>query len=472
MIPLSAPLQKLIEHLSSHSVRPIFVGGFVRDYFTGRENIDLDIELYGVTSLETLETLLKPFGKINVVGKSFGVLKLSYNGYNIDFSPPRNESKHGHGHKGFEITWLSDIDYPAAARRRDFTINSIGYDPLNKTLLDPYGGVEDLKRKRLACVDPATFVDDPLRVLRAIQFAARFELTCDETLLNLCRTMISEGALEELPKERIFEEFKKLLLQSDSPSIGLKLLREMGGLPFFSPLDLLESTPQNPDSHPEGSVWNHTLMCVDAMASERTGEAKHDLGLMFAALLHDIAKPATTITINGYLYSPEHASKGVAVAREWLWRITEDKSLTAAVLPLIEYHGWPRKLHRLQVEDPEILRLSTHVCIDDLIRIARADFFGRGFSGEKPHRFDAGEWLYERAVSLGVLHTPPAPFVMGRDLIDIGLTPSDEFKIILETAYDAQLNQLFSTRSEALDWIRNHLKSHPHFSPSFRQFPS
>jgi len=459
MITLSSSLEKLIEHLSHHAIRPIFVGGFVRDHFTGRPNLDLDIELYGVTSLETLESVLKPFGKINAVGKSFGVLKLSYDGYAIDFSPPRSESKQGHGHKGFEITWLSDIDYTAAARRRDFTINAIGYDPLTKTFLDPYGGIDDLKNRRLACVDSSTFADDPLRVLRAIQFAARYNLVCDESLLALCRLMITEGALNELPKERIFEEFKKLFILSDSPSIGLNLLKEMGGLDFFAPLNLLESTPQDPSSHPEGDVWTHTLMCVDAMASERTGVPKHDLGLMFAALLHDIAKPYTTIIVNDYLNAPKHAEEGVEIASKWLERICEDKSLINAILPLIRYHGWPRKLYRSNADDTEIMRLSTRVCIDDLIRLARADFFGRAFNTGKPKTFEAGEWLYQRSSALGVLHRPPAPLLMGRDLIDLGFSPSEAFKTILKDSYDAQLDQEFTTRDEALIWIRTYLEN-------------
>jgi tRNA nucleotidyltransferase (CCA-adding enzyme) len=454
MIPLPLSLVRLVEHLSQNGIKPIFVGGFVRDHFTGHETSDLDIELYGVTSLDALETLLRPFGKLGLYGKSFGVLKLSYEGYSIDFSPPRTESKSGFGHKGFETSWFSDLDFAAAARRRDFTINAIGYDPLTHTLLDPFGGIEDLKNKRLKCVDPETFIDDPLRVLRAIQFAARFELTCDKDLLDLCRKMVMNKALEELPKERIFEEFKKLLLQSGRPSIGMGLLRDMGALGFFSPLNKLETTPQEKDSHPEGSVWIHTLMALDSMASLRSGEWRDDIVLMLAVLLHDIGKPNTTITADGVLNAPNHAEVGVEIAREWLEKITEDKTIISRVLPLIRYHGWPRKLYRAHAGDSDILRLSTYVCIRDLILVAKADFFGRAFVGDTPECFEAGEWLYERASALGVLYEPPAPLLMGRDLIALGLTPSETFKSILERAYDAQLNQIFSTRDEALDWVK------------------
>lgn len=457
MISLPLSLMRLVEHLSQNGIKPVFVGGFVRDFFTGHTTSDLDIELYGVTSLDTLETLLRPFGKLGLYGKSFGVLKLSYEEYSIDFSPPRTESKSGFGHKGFETSWFSDLDFTAAARRRDFTINAIGYDPLEQTFLDPFGGIEDLKNRRLKCVDPETFVDDPLRVLRAMQFAARFELTCDHDLLELCRKMVMEKALDELPKERIFEEFKKLFLLSSRPSIGMELLHDMGALPFFSPLDKLESTPQEQDSHPEGSVWIHTLMALDTMASLRSGEWKNDIVLMLAVLLHDIGKPDTTISVDGLLNAPNHAEAGEEIALEWLDKITEDKTIIGHVLPLIRYHGWPRKLYRAGASDKEILRLSTHVCIRDLILVAKADFFGRKFIGEIPKRFEAGEWLYERASALGVLIEPPTPLIMGRDLIALGLAPSESFKSILERAYDAQLDQIFSTREQALKWLKKDL---------------
>lgn len=457
MILLAPPLVRLIEYLTDKGIKAILVGGFVRDHFTGNQTLDLDIELYGIDSIDTLEHILIPFGKVNAVGKSFGVVKLSYGGYEIDFSPPRIESKQGSGHKGFDVTLMSGSNFATAARRRDFTINAIGYDPISKTFLDPYGGIEDLKRKRLACVDPATFVEDPLRVMRAVQFAARFNLECDDQLLALCRTMILQGALDELPKERIFEEFKKLFLLSPRPSIGLNLLKSMGGLPFFAPLEQLESTPQDPASHPEGDVWTHTLMCIDTMASMRTGVAKKDLILMFAALLHDIAKPLTTLIENGKLNAPHHAEAGIRIAREWLNKITEDKSLIEAVLPLVRYHGWPRKLFRSQADERDVLRLSRYVCIDDLIRIAEADFFGRSFEGPVPPSFEAGEWLYSTAQRLGVLMSPPQPLLMGRDLITLGLVPSEQFKTILDAAYDAQLNLEFTTRSDALEWAKKHL---------------
>lgn len=276
MIPIPEDLLELLRYLSLNKIKAILVGGFVRDALLQKVSSDIDIELYGVTSLETLETLLKPFGKVGVYGKSFGVLKLSYAGYHIDFAPPRTESKSGFGHKGFEVHWQNDLDYTEASKRRDFTINAIGYDPLSRTLLDPHKGVDDLQNKRLRYVDKESFADDPLRALRALQFAARYDLVCDKKLLALCTSMLQHGALVELPKERIFEEIKKLLL-SPKPSIGLKLLDQMGGRELFG-------------TYPDDTAWNRALDRCDHLLN-----TLENLPLRLAALLLETSSPHETL---------------------------------------------------------------------------------------------------------------------------------------------------------------------------------
>ncbi len=266
--------------------------------------------------------------------------------------------------------------------------------------------------------------------------------------------MIAEGALEELPKERIFEEFKKLFLLAPKPSIGMEFLREMGALPFFSPLDLFEHTPQDPLTHSEGNVWKHTLMTLDVMATLRTGDSKRDLTRMFAMLLHDCAKPTTTIINNGEINAPKHAKAGVEIAKIFLEKITDEHALRDDVIPLIRYHGKVRKFYENSATIPDILHLSTRVCIEELILVSQADVLGRGFA---PEHFKAGEWLYSLAKKLGVLRSAPKPLLMGRDLIALGLTPSKAFKIILDSAYEAQLNQEFFTHKEALRWLKEYL---------------
>lgn len=454
MIQRYPDLLPLIKHLALYNITPILVGGCVRDHLLGHESLDIDIELYGVNDTMELSKILKPFGKINEVGKSFGVYKFRYGNYNIDLSLPRTENKSAKGHKGFEIQTYNDLDFITASQRRDFTINSMGYNPLTKTFLDPHNGADDLRAKRLTCVDPLTFVQDPLRILRAVQFTARFDLTCDPKLLMLCRQMINQGALEELPKERIFEELKKLFLLSFKPSKGMILLRDMGALPFFTPLDLYEETPQDPLSHPEGNVWTHTLKALDIMAGLRIGEPKRDITRMLAVLLHDCAKPITTVVENGKINAPHHALIGVEVGQKFLEKITNEHELIASVLPLIRYHGAVRKLY--DTPPSEILHLSAQVCIQDLIPVAQADFLGRGFSGSSPASFVPGEWLQAKALELGVLTSPPKALIMGRDLISLGLPPDESFKEILASAYKAQLDQQFFTKDEAIQWLKNH----------------
>lgn len=273
MIPLPLELPPILDALYPHNITPIVVGGYVRDALLEIQSKDIDIELYNLPSLEILEQVLKPFGKLNLVGKSFGVIKLRLKELEIDFSPPRTESKHTSGHKGFAVCYNTPLDFPTAARRRDFTINAIGYNPKTKTLLDPYGGCDDLSAKRLMCVDEETFIEDPLRPLRAVQFVGRFHLRCNPKLLALCKKMIASGALKELPKERIFEELKKLLLLSTKPSIGLNLLKEMGGEFLFEPLS--------------PSTWDRALVRVDEL-SQNTPKS---LPLLFAALLLETKNP-------------------------------------------------------------------------------------------------------------------------------------------------------------------------------------
>jgi len=227
-------LDFLFGKLLEKNIRPIIVGGYVRDFFLKKESKDIDIELYGLSSFKKLEKILQDFGSVNSVGKSFGVCKLNAFGLDLDFSLPRLDSKFSSGHKGFNIKIDSNLDYNTASSRRDFTINSIGYDIQNKKILDPHKGLEDLKHKILRAVDSTKFVEDPLRVLRAVQFSARFNFTLDKELFILCKKMLSDDFLSELPKERIFEELKKVLLKAQKPSAALELLQELGAIKIFS----------------------------------------------------------------------------------------------------------------------------------------------------------------------------------------------------------------------------------------------
>ncbi len=222
--------------------RALIVGGWVRDRLLGRDAKDIDVEVYGLPA-DRLKELLTRIGPVNTVGESFTVYKVA----GLDVSLPRRESKTGRGHKGFEVTGDPTMSIEEAARRRDFTINAIAWDPLTDEYLDPFHGREDLERRILRAVDPRTFGEDSLRVLRAVQFAARFEATLDPDTLALCRII----PLDDLPAERIWGEVEKLLLRPARPSIGLTAARDLHVVERLWPeLQAMIDCPQDPEWHP------------------------------------------------------------------------------------------------------------------------------------------------------------------------------------------------------------------------------
>jgi len=216
-------LEKVLNKIISHNATPILVGGCVRDYFLNLEVKDYDIEVHGLDSLERLEIILEEFGSVNLVGKSFGIVKLTTSDMEYDFSFPRIENKVREGHTGFDVIIDGKMDFKNASKRRDFTINSIGYDYKNKIFLDPYDGIRDIKKRLLRHISDDTFIEDPLRVYRAVQFCGRFEFSLDASTLELCKKIVKTKEFSFLSKERIYQEYKKLFLKSKKPSIGIKL---------------------------------------------------------------------------------------------------------------------------------------------------------------------------------------------------------------------------------------------------------
>ncbi len=459
MMTLPSELTPVTDYLLSQGCFPVIVGGYLRDTLLDVESKDIDIEVYVVKDIETLQRMLEPFGSVDLVGKSFGVLKLSLAGYHLDFSLPRKESKTSTGHRGFNISLSGQMDFITAAQRRDFTINAMGYVINSSLLLDPYGGQKDLDSRTLRCVNPETFVEDPLRILRAIQMVGRFELQCDEQLIALCSEMVDRDVLKELPKERLFEEIKKLLLKAKRPSIGLALMKRMHVLDFLPELRALVNVPQDPKSYPEGDVWTHTLMAVDAMASLRTGEDKRDLTLMLAVLCHDFGRPSTTKKIDGHWSTPAHEEVGVGLAATFLRRISDEKKLITDVLALVRFHPQPLRLYESSSDDSDLRRLAVKVSLEDLLLIAKADYMGRRIEKVAVQSYPAGEWFEKRAVALDILQRSPKALLHGRDLIAKNMQPSPHFKGILDAAFDAQLEGRFSTYDEAKVWLSTYLAS-------------
>ncbi|OFV92805.1 MAG: hypothetical protein A3G76_10285 [Acidobacteria bacterium RIFCSPLOWO2_12_FULL_65_11] len=425
--------------------RALIVGGWVRDRLMGRDSKDIDIEVFGVPA-DRLRQLLESMGRVETVGESFQVFKAG----DIDVSLPRRESKSGRGHRGFEVTGDPTMSVAEAARRRDFTVNAIAWDLLTDEYLDPYDGRGDLKRRLLRVVDPKTFADDSLRVLRAVQFAARFEFTLDETTRGLCRDI----PLDDLPAERVWGEIEKLLL-APRPSVGLVLAMELGVVAtLFPELQAMAGCPQEPEWHPEGDVWVHTLQVIDR-ARQRIDDLDRpqQLAVMLGVLCHDLGKPATTTFIDGRIRSLDHEERGVAPTIVLLDRVNvhsiDGYDVRRQVVGLVAQHLKPGSWFKVrnEVGDGAFRRLAQKVDLELLARVAKADCLGR-----EPGRFDCSsmDWFLERARSLGVEHRPPAPILLGRHLLELGLTPGPRVGEILKAVYEQQMDGTVTNLDEAV----------------------
>lgn len=452
-ITLPPIIKTISDELSKQNYKAILVGGCVRDYFLDLPIKDYDVEVFGIENIETLERILCKFGNVNLVGKSFGVLKFVYGEHEYDFSLPRVEEKTGFGHRGFSVVCDSSLDFESAAIRRDFTINAMGYDIVENKILDPFGGIEDITKKIVKAVSENSFIEDPLRVYRAAQFCARFDFEIDSQTLNLCCDMAKKDEFKSLPKERIFVEFKKILLKSPKPSVGFELLRQMGVINYFPKLYNIIDIPQSPIHHPEGDVWIHTMMVLDEMAELRTRKEKLDLKLMLAALCHDFGKATHTQIEDEKIRAIGHEKAGVELTKDFLYRLTNEHDLVKSVLPLVEHHLVPSMYFKNHARDKKIRHLSTKVNISELLILARADFFGRTTTEAMSGVYEAGDWMEKKAKELGVYHSPPKPFVKGKDLIDLGLIPSPKFSEILDIVYEKQLNGEIKTKEDAFVYL-------------------
>jgi len=433
--------------------RALVVGGWVRDRLLSLpmlEKSNVDLEVFGVPA-ETLRALLERFGRVEAVGESFQVYKLG----DVDVSLPRRDSKAGRGHRGFVVTGDPDMSIEDAARRRDFTVNAISWDPLSAEYFDPFDGRRDLERRRLRMVDAETFADDSLRVLRAVQLAARFEFTLDPATAALCRAI----PLDDLPCERVWGEIDKLLRQARRPSIGLALAMDLGIVgKLFPELLALSGCPQEPEWHPEGDVWVHTLQVVDE-ARTRIDDLPRpqQITVMLGALAHDLGKPPTTAFIDGRIRSMNHEELGVAPATALLDRLNihtiDGYDVRKQVLGITAQHLKPGAWHKVrdEVGDGAFRRLAQKVDLELLARVAKSDCEGR-----RPGRFDctAMDWFLERARTLGVEHRPPAPILLGRHVLELGMKPGPRVGEILKIVYEQQLDNQVTTLEQAIESAR------------------
>lgn len=432
-------IERLARAVDASGGRAFLVGGCVRDWLFGHRAADFDLEVFGVCP-ERLESLLREFGRFDAVGKAFGVYKLS--GLPLDVSLPRRERKTARGHRGFEVAPDPGLSTRAAAERRDFTINAILLDPLTHEIEDPCGGLHDLRERRLRHTS-AAFAEDPLRVLRGMQFIARFGLDPAPATVALCRRIEPEG----LARERCFEEWRKLLVLGERPSAGLTFLRDTGWVAHTPELAALIACPQDPDWHPEGDVWDHTLHCLDAFAANRCGDPHEDLVVGLAVLCHDFGKPLTTAFTDGRWRSPGHEAAGAEPTRSFLARLTNQTTLTNDVVRLVVAHMRPMALRSTDAGPAAIRRLARDVGrLDRLLRVVEADGRGRPPLDEG----DVAAWLRARAEALAVERAGPKPLVRGRDLLPHGFKPGPDLGGVLRRLFEEQLDGHIESREEGV----------------------
>ncbi len=404
-------LDTIFQKLLLHNIRPIIVGGYVRDFFLHRASKDIDIEVYGIDSYVKLEKLLQEFGNVNNVGKSFGICKLQLAEYEIDFSFPRTDSKVTHGHRGFSIQIDPSLNFTDASRRRDFTINAIGYDVAQQLFLDPFKGQEDLQKGVLQAVDSKTFGEDPLRILRAVQMSARFNLSISPSLHFLCEKMVKQGALKELPKERIFEEIKKLFFLAPKISSGFILLEKFGAFDFFTPFNTLNQAQKE-------TIYS----ALDKLAEVKKETNKTNVSILFAVLC--------------YFFSSSQIEL-------FLSHFTNDTKLIKKVLRLVAHK---EVFNKKEWSDYDLYNVARKIILEEYF------LFLSAFTQDEKIRP-----LHKRAKLLQILTQKRPNLLQGKELIALGLQPSKLFSHILEASYEAQMKGKFTRKEEALKYVQHYL---------------
>lgn len=430
-------VKKIATKVLENDGRAYFVGGFVRDFLMGIKSKDIDIEVHGIPANE-LKDILEENWNVSKYGSNFGIYSIK--GYDIDIALPRKEHNTGKGHRDFEVftdPWLGTKE---ASKRRDFTINAMMMDVLTGEITDHYNGREDLENRIIRVVDKESFADDPLRVLRAVQFASRFEFSISEETIELCRGI----DMSALPPERIETEVKKILCKSMKPSIAFKYLKAMNQLDFwFKELSDLIGVEQDPIYHLEGDVWMHTMDVVDRAAKIRRQDEEGKLEIpisnhyafMLLALTHDLGKPVTTETIDGRIHSYQHEIVGKKIAREFLERFVGEEAIIKYVLRMISLHMKPNVLTYEKASCKSTNKMFDEAPAPcDLIYIAMAD---RPIVSRGEEFYGDFDFLFER---LEIFNTTMAkPYITGKDLIALGISPGPELGNLLVLAHKLRL---------------------------------
>ncbi len=465
--------------------RALIVGGFVRDALIGKHPKDADLEVYGVhpERLEALLTQLFP-GKVDTVGRAFGILKVFIeDGLDFDVSIPRRESKTGAGHTGFAVEGDPAMSIEDAARRRDFSWNALALDPVTGEVFDYFNGIDDLQNRILRATDKERFQDDPLRIYRALQFAARMGMRVEPETFVLMQEMVVRGDLDELTAERVTEEWKKLLLKSERPSVGFELARELGIIAKHYPeLHALIDTPQDPKWHPEGDVWIHTMMVADEAAKiirqeERGFTEEEKLQVVLGAICHDLGKPSTTSTTeDGRIRSLAHEDAGREPTKTMLRRMTFGEDVVNAAVAIAADHLKPGVLHRERTKPSgtpgaldmkgytnavrKVVRHIHPVSWRVLVAAAEADFRGRGIAGVDAGPYEPGIVFAGTIMEHRLGDAPTRPLIGGKEIMRVAaelgmnLKPGPRFGELIKKVEEARDNGEIVTCDEGLVLLR------------------
>lgn len=423
-------IQRIAAQVHDLGGRALLVGGCVRDEILSIPCYDIDCEVHGVAP-DALCGILRQFGEIDETGSAYGIYTIK--GAGLDIALPRKETRTGPGHRDFSVTVDPGLSPEEAAARRDFTVNAIMRDALTGEYVDPYGGMDDLKRGVLRAVPGGQFEEDPLRVLRGAQFAARFRLAPDEETIEKMRRM----PVLNLSAARVFAETKKALEMADTPSVFFRILERAGALePWFCELASLRRAPQNPVYHPEGDAFEHTMMTLDAAAHIKS-RMRDPLAFMLSVLCHDLGKAVSTKKNDkGAWASVGHEHTGIPLCEEMLSRLGVSRNVIAYAANMCKLH---MRVHTCYYGKARISR--TNMLFDESISPEELAWLvvcdSRGTGKPRSSADEEEKFIFERlAVYMAVLDEgmPAAGMLM-----EMGIKPGPEMKKALAYAREQRL---------------------------------
>lgn len=422
---------KVAARLREAGFEALWAGGCVRDLQLGIEPTD-----YDVATNARPDDVQQLFRRSLAVGASFGVIVVqgTPESGDVEVATFRADGDYLDGRRPSSIEFC---DAQNDAMRRDFTINGMFFDPVEQKVIDYVGGREDLKNQVLRAIrDPwERFCEDKLRLLRAVRFAARFNLNLESATLAAIQAMSPEITVVSI--ERIAQEFHKML-PHPSRAKGMRLLLDSGLLDILLPeVAQMIGLPQNKPKYPDDDLWEHTLRVMDLLPG------KPGFTLAFAALLHDVGKPGAMTQENDRTTFYGHESMGREIAQKICHRWKLSTAETRRVCWLVAYHQYLGK--STQLKESKLKRILAEPGIDELLDLHEADALAStGDTGSVDYcRY------YLKEQPQGPIN-PPLLFT-GHDLARLGIKPGPVFKMVLEKVREAQLDRQIESKKDATD---------------------